>query len=191
MNKKIGFIFLFGLVTIFSYQNCYQPQKQTEKNMDSMPVPNEVVLVDQSIEKVSFTESVIINQELNGKIISVKSNSIFEIDYQSGRIFQKDQNTGEVLNQYCLQSELKSELVQILETSKVCFTEKEIPAGQVCATVIQNPYSKILTSKEEYKLGYATDSCESQKVDLCDNNGELLKGWWKHVYTNLNSQTCP
>lgn len=191
MNKKIIYIFLFGLITIFSYQNCYQPQKLAEKNVDSAPVSSEVALVDQSIEKITFTESVIVNQEINGKTISVKTNALFEIDYQSGRMLQKDQNTDEVLNQYCLSSNLKVELIQILEGSKVCFVQKEIPAGQVCAAVIQNPYSKILTSKDEYQLGYATDSCESQKVDLCDNNGELLKGWWKHVYTNISSLTCP
>ena len=91
---------------------------------------------------------------------------------------------------YCLSDELKSELESILKVATICKNENEKPIDQVCAQDLKKPYAKILTEKNQYELGSATDSCGTGAVDLCGDEPLLLKGFVSHLKSKLETLSC-
>lgn len=114
-------------------------------------------------------------------------NSAFAIDLQTGEIANLDKSSGQ---KFCLSQGELSELQAILSTASVCIPpERDASDGRLCAQVMREPYAELLSGNGSFRLGEASDSC-SQALDLCDGQGDLLKGFIAHIKSNLSSRIC-
>lgn len=192
--KPIWVSFLTGFAILFSFQNC-------QKN----PLLDELTFYSKNpmavnVNKINLSEKIInefqfINREnediiKNGQTFTLVTNNVYHVDLVTGRILSESEFS-QVKKNYCLTEALRSELNSILKSSSVCQTgNKQRVADQVCLQVIKTPYAIIITDKDQFELGSASDGCESNLVDLCDEGPELLKGFIAHLKLQLNSLGC-
>lgn len=188
-------VIAFGIMTIlmlFSFQNCQKtpfPDEMTAQNLQSSVANNKVDLKNESIESVNFLIEENKTVQQAGHTYQVKYLKNLQIDLGTGIILESsdvDTNT----ENYCLTDELKSELIILLSSSQVCTTQPDIPANTLCTQVMKMPYAQVLTDKQQYNLGSATDGCGSNSVDLCDEQANLLKGYLQSLKQKYKQLSC-
>ncbi len=187
--------FVTGFLMLFSFQNC---QKNLSiDGLSSAPRgislssanPNKIALADERISAIDFlvSESQIVSK--NNRTMSLILNKTFEIELATGKILvETDFDSGQKV--YCLTEDLKAELDGILKSVSVCRSENDKPIDQVCTQVLKKPYAKILTDKNLFELGSATDGCGTGAVDLCADEPLLLKGFISHLKNKLDTLIC-
>ena len=180
------------LVLLVSFQNCQQPPHPDEingKNVLASGVISKVDLNEERVKNVNFIfeDQTIVNRA--GQDYTVKYNKTLQVDLTSGVIVQtSDLDAGS--NQYCLTEDLRVELVSILKSSQVCKSGVKQQSGQVCAQSIKLAYAELLTDREEFQLGYATDACGSNSIDLCEGQSNLLKGYIQALKNQYSQLSC-
>lgn len=150
---------------------------------------SKIALADEKVNAVDFvvSENQIVSK--NGRMISLIYNKTFEIDLATGKILvETDFEPGQKV--YCLTDELKTEIESILKVATICKSDSYRPIDQVCSQVLKKPYAKILTEKNQFELGSATDGCGTGAVDLCGDEPLMLKGFVSHLNNKLATLVC-
>ena len=121
----------------------------------------------------------------------VKFNKTLNLNLQNGKVIERtDLDATE--NIFCLSAEALQSLNAVLIKSKVCKFEKKQVTDQICAQIIKPAYLDLLTSTENYQLGYAPDSCANVTIDLCDQKTQLeLLDLVKKLAHSYSEKKCP
>ncbi len=197
--KPLWITFISGFIILFSFQNCQQPPHLDEINSISsngqiIMNSNKVTLSDHSIKNLQLFSKVQETMTKNGNsfsmIISRKYDFVFEGSILRSEFNVSSENS-DLVQTLCLTAELKSELQSILASASICKKSEEIhDSSLICAAVITPGYATLQTETEAYDLGAATDSCGTNSVDFCDSEASLLKGFIKHLDSQLLNLKC-
>ncbi|MEQ1722301.1 MAG: hypothetical protein ABL930_03940 [Pseudobdellovibrio sp.] len=188
-------LILGGLVVILtlllSFQNCQKPPHADEINQVSLgsSAAQKVDLNQEVIGSVNliFEDSKIVTKA--GHSYQVLYNKTLKVDLNTGVIVESSDINSNTAN-YCLNEELKSELVSILKASQVCKSGSVTSSQEVCGQAIQLPYAQLITSREQFDLGSASDTCGNNSVDLCEDQPSLLKGYIQNLKAIYKQQSC-
>lgn len=146
-------------------------------------------LGDQQVEQLKFFTDQDSQTVVSGKTYYIKDKKQFFLDYQTG-VFSMLDNSTETYQNYCLSSDLLIQIKDIISGASVCKTEPILTEGTVCSQVIMPPYAEVVTSNDVIQLGYASDSCGSNAVDLCEDQSAKLKQWIQTVSNQLSQFQC-
>lgn len=189
MTKHLVTAITTLFVLLFSFQNCQKTAFQDEVNSQSI-VSDKVDLKDESVESINFLIEDVQNVVQSGHTYQVKYFKKLQVDLQSGIILETSDINQET-DQYCLTANLKDELFNILNSSQVCTTQPELPPDTMCTQVMKMQYAELITSKQQFNLGSASNGCGSNAIDLCGDSAALLKNFsesLKKEYKNLACQ---
>lgn len=195
MNRNQIVLIVVPFLLIFGYQNCQKSNFETTGN--SVVPPSETVstqdlqkisLAQESLQSIQFKVAEVSKVVHGSTYYSVVKNILYSFDLNSGDLHVIDQSSGSD-QKYCLSESLKSQLNLLLSSSSICKTQMKINEGQVCAQVIKESYANIITNRDEFQLGSASDSCGSNAVDLCEGS-DPLKNWFKSIQENLPGLVC-
>jgi len=188
--KIVGVVVITLLAGFVAFQNCQQaPHPEDLSNSAAQSSANKTDLRGQKVSEVSF--SILENETVtrNSGSYEVAVNKTIKISLPSGQIVVSSDLDSQQ-NHYCLTETLTNEITQIIKTSQVC-KNPEPPAGQLCTMVVKLPYAEIITEKETFSLGGASDGCGSNGFDLCEEQAAVLKGFMATLKTNYKSFACP
>lgn len=181
-----------ALILLLSFQNCQKPPHPDEINQSALNLQGGSQKIDLNHEVVESVN--LIYQD--SKVVS-KANNSYTVVYN--KTLQVDLNTGIILESsdietvtanYCLTEALKNELVSILKSSQVCKSGAQV-SGQVCGQSMKLPYAQLITSRDQFDLGSASDTCGSNAIDLCDAQPDLLKGYIQNLKSQYKQLSCP
>lgn len=179
---------LLGIVILFSFQNCqkspYADEISTLVTVNASS--NQVDLSKESLDQVNFivSEKEIVTK--NNQNFEITVNKNIEIDLASGVVHILS-DLGDSATA-CLTESLKLELVSILKSSQICQSEPGAP-DQICTQVITPAYAQIKTSNDQFDLGFSSNGCGHNVLDLCGDQANLLHGYiqaLKNQYKNLS-----
>ncbi len=187
IKMKIKSIIFLVVVLFFSYQNCSQTQFADETSQKSQNVVSSQKLSDLQVQNLKFfTEKDSEIQKGDHKFY-VKTKTLYSLDTESGVLAEHDQ-AADTLNTYCLNTELLSEIRSLISGSSICRSGPS--TAEACAQVITEPYAELVTASDLIQLGLASDACGSNKIDLCDDQSSVLKGWIESVHSQLPQLGC-
>ncbi len=194
--KPLWITFIAGFVILFSFQNCQNPPHMDE--ISTIAVNGQIV----SGGKITLSEHQIKGLQLvskfqetivkNGTSFSVISDRRYDFAFDGSNLkkeFIASSELNAASDTFCLNDELKNELQSILVSASIC-EKSDQDADQLCAAVILPEYASLQTEADSYSLGAATDSCGSNSVDLCGSEPDLLKGYTKHLDSQLQNLKC-
>lgn len=181
------------LILLFSFQNCQKPPYPdviSSQNLKTIGSTGKIDLNQEVVDSVSFLVQATKTVTQAGSFYQINYNKILNIDLKTGIISESSDMSSETVN-YCLTESLKDELVAIIKSSQICRTQPTLQEGAVCAQVVKMPYAQLFTSREQFDLGSASDSCGSNGVDLCGDQVNLLKGYIEAVKNQYQQLVCP
>ncbi len=201
-RKKIAVIALvsgFSVITLL-FQNCSKSAiginalensgiatSLKNSNGNTNASTESINLRNENIQSVDLLVQGSQTVEQNGRTFSVKSNDRIKVDLQSGQILLESEIGSNAV--HCLSAELKSELVDILKSSKIC--KVQAAAGNnVCTQSVERSYAEIHTSRDDLKLGNNEDKCAAQYIDLCDEQSKMLRGVAQAIKNKIASLNC-
>ncbi len=174
------------LTVLFVFQNCQQPpypDQISSQDFNAAGNSKGINLDQESLQTISLIISTSKDITKAGNTYQLNYNKNLQIELKTGTILETS-NMDNDSKLYCLNESLKNELVSILKSSQVCRTQPKLPEGTVCTQVIKSPYAQLVTDKEQFDLGSASDGCGSNTIDLCGDQSSILKAY----ITNLNNQ---
>ncbi len=187
IKMKIKSIIFLVVVLFFSYQNCSQKQFADETSQKSQNVVSSQKLSDLQVQNLKFfTEKDSEIQKGDHKFY-VKTKTLYSLDTESGVLAEHDQ-AADTLNTFCLNTELLNEIRSLISSSSICRSGPS--TAEACAQVITDPYAELVTAGDLIQLGSASDACGSNKIDLCDDQSSVLKGWIESVHSQLPQLGC-
>lgn len=193
MNRnQIAFI-VAPLLLIFGYQNCQKANLDAVRVEDSMISESSlnlkvVKLESERVESLQF-KSREISQVVHGSnSISLVKILIYDFDIATGEFYIIDEDA-QTNVRYCLNENLKNQIIQFLYASSVCKGGQTSSPEVMCTQAIQEGYANLITNREQFRLGYASDGCGNNAIDLCDG-AEDLKSWFAHVRSQLPNLQC-
>lgn len=180
------------LILLLSFQNCQKPPHPDEINQSALNLAGSAQKIDLNQEVVEsinliYQDSKVVTKASNN--YTVIYNKTLQIDLNTGIILESSDIDSNTAN-YCLTESLKSELVSILKASQVCKAGNQ-PSGQVCGQAMRLPYAQLITSRDQFDLGSASDTCGSNAIDLCDSQPDLLKGYIQNLKSQYKQLPCP
>lgn len=182
-----------GFILLISFQNCQKPPHPDEiagQNLYSSGTVNKVDLNQESVQTANFMvpdlKSV---THSSGNVYQVKYNKILNIDLASGAITETSDYDSSSRS-FCLSDDMKDELVSLLKSSQVCQMGRQSAAGQVCDQSVRVAYAEIVTDREQYNLGWASDGCGNNSVDLCADQATHLKAYIQALNSQYESMSC-
>lgn len=187
IKSKHKKLILLVLVLFFSYQNCSHsefpgsPLQKTDLSSHS--------LSDMQVQQLKFFIQQESEMQKGSYKFMVKTTNSYSLDPESG-VLAEHNEASDSLSTYCLSSELLTQVRNIISSSSVCQAGSVPEEGTVCAQVIENPYAELITPSEVIRLGYATDACGANRVDLCENQSTALKNWISTVHDQLPQLQC-
>lgn len=187
IKMKIKSIIFLVIVLFFCYQNCSQKQFADETSQNSQNVVSSQKLSDLQVQNLKFFTEKDSELQKGAHTFYVKTKTLYSLDTESGVLAEHDQ-AADTLNTYCLTTELLNEIRSILGSSSVCQGGKS--TDEACAQVIVEPYAELVTANDVIQLGSASDACGSNKVDLCEDQSSVLKGWIESVRGQLPQLGC-
>lgn len=195
MNRnQIAFI-VVPLLLIFGYQNCQKANLNASQNendiiSESPTAQNLQVrnLENERIESLQFKSREISQVNHNGGTYSLVSYLIYDFDIGTGEFYVINEEA-QTNVRYCLNDIFKNQVVTLLYASSVCKGGAILSADQMCTQAIQDGYANLITQREQFRLGYASDGCGSNAVDLCDGSADL-KNWFASVKSQLSNFKC-
>lgn len=187
IKMKIKSILFLVVVLFFCYQNCSQQKLSGETSQKSQNVVSSQKLSDLQVQNLKFfTEKDSEIQKGDHKFY-VKTKTLYSLDTESGVLAEHDQ-AADTLNTYCLNTELLNEIRSLISDSSICRSGPS--TAEACAQVITDPYAELVTASDMIQLGSASDACGSNKIDLCDDQSSVLKGWIESVHSQLPQLGC-
>lgn len=190
--KWIGGAVAIVLAGFVAFQNCQQAPHPDDlsslaKNADANSMKADLQGLKISEVNFLFSETETANRSSGSYQILV--NKTLKVFLPSGEIILSSDLDSKT-NRYCLTETLTNEILHILKTSQVC-KKPDPPAGQICTMAVKLPYAEIITEKETFSLGGASDGCGSNSFDLCGDQAAVLQGFIASVKTNYKSFSCP
>jgi len=201
LNRKTVAIssLALGLVgTTLLFQNCSKSAIGLNALDSSAIVTNlnsannkssgdKISLKDENIQTIDLLVQSSQTVEKNGRSFSLKSNDMLKVDLASGQVVLESEMGANLV--HCLSAELKLELVNILNSAKICKIQAT-EGNSVCTQSVERAYAAIHTSREDFKLGNNEDKCAAQYVDLCDERSKMLQGLAQAIKNKLASLVC-
>ncbi len=187
---KIMGAIVASIAIVFTFQNCQKAPFADE--IASQYRSNPAQKIDLKNEKISQLDVFIDESETitrSGRSFQLMVTKTLQIDLNSG-VLQAVSDSGGAPVQYCLNENLKNELLGILKTSQICKTPSTPPAGTMCSMAIIPAYAQLLTDVSQYNLGYANDGCKTNMDDLCGDKSAMLKGFIAALKTNYKTLIC-
>lgn len=185
-------ILITGLL-LFTYQNCSQSAsgtwEQESVDQSSAAVSGTITFGDTKVQEIKFYTDVPGQFSKNGKTFFIKEKRQFILDMHNAVISEQTMQ-GENIAHYCLTEDLAQEIHDIMNTSSVCKNDNSVNEGTLCAAVITPPYAEIVTDSARLALGYATNSCGKNSVDLCGHQPNILKSWFQNIKAQLGNLPC-
>ena len=197
--KPLWITFFLGFGVLFSFQNCQKAPYADEINAISrngqlVQNPNKVVLAEQRLVQFQLFSKAQQTVFKNGNAFSLVVNRIYEFNFDSagvGKQFAVSSENETRSSNLCLSEQLQSELQNIIAAAAICKKSEPISdPNRLCAAVIVPAYASIQTESERFNLGAATDACLTNSVDFCNDEGTLIKGFTKHLDTQLSVLNC-
>lgn len=185
--KVKQFVFL-TIILLFSYQNCSRNNFTEKTSLDSQDTDSKK-LSDLQVQQVKFYTQQDREMQKGTHKFLVKTTNSYSLDPETGILAEYDEST-DSLSTYCLSTELLAQMRSLVSNSSVCKSNDVVPEGTVCAQVIQRPYAEIVTPNEVIQLGYASDACGANKVDLCSDQPDVFKAWISTVQSQLPQLQC-
>ena len=194
--KPLWITFIAGFVILFSFQNCQNPPHMDELGTIStngqLVSSGKITLSEHQIKSLQliskFQETIV----KNGTSFSVISDRRYDFAFDGSNLrkeFIASSELNAASENLCLNDDLKNELQSILVSASIC-EKPDQKSNQMCAAVIVPEYANLQTEADTYNLGAATDSCGSNSVDLCGSEADLLKGFTKHLDSQLQNLKC-
>lgn len=195
MNRNQIILIVVPFLLIFGYQNCqkssFDPAATDLKNpSESVSAQSEqtIILANESLEGLQFKSSQLSQVPHGATTVSVVKSLLYSFDLANGEFHVVDQSAQTDLK-YCLSESLKAQVSTLLSSASVCKGGPKVADGTVCTQALQEGYANIITNREDFHLGSATDGCGSNAVDLCEGSTQL-KNWFKSVQANVSSLNC-
>lgn len=190
--KWIGGAAVILLTGLVAFQNCQPAPHPSDLSNAAQNVDASVAKTDLQGQKISavnflFSEPETVTRSSGSYQVVI--NKSMKVSLPSGEIILGSDLDGKI-SRYCLTETLTTELINILKTAQVC-KKPDPPAGQVCTMVVQLPYAEIISEKETYALGAASNGCGSNSFDLCGEQAAVLQGFITFVKANYKSFQCP
>lgn len=184
---KTKHIVFLVLVLLFSYQNCSRSNFADETSQQLQSPSEGQSLADMQVQQLKFFTEQNSEMQKGSYKFYVKTKLNYVLDPDSGVLAEHDESTGD-LKTYCLSHELLADVRSILSRSSVCRGGPS--ATEACAQVIQEPYAEIVTANDVIQLGSASDACGSNRIDLCEDQSSILRGWIDSVRAQLSQLNC-
>lgn len=184
---KIKSIIFLVIVLFFSYQNCSQQKLSDEPSQKALNKVDSQNLSELQVQNLKFYTEKDSEIQKGAHKFYVKTKTLYSLDTESGVLAEHDQ-AADTLNTYCLNAELLTEVRMIISNSSVCRSGPS--TAEACAQVITEPYAELTTSNDVIQLGSASDACGSNKIDLCDEQANILRGWIESVHSQLPQLGC-
>lgn len=180
-------------VLLVSFQNCQKPPHPDEiasrDGSYALGVVSKVDLNEESVQEAAFmVDGVTSVTHPSGHVYQVQHKKTLSVDLATGHMVVSSEMDG-TTSTYCLTDEMKEELITLLRSSQVC-QMGEPPQGQVCAQSVQEPYAELQTDRQKFSLGYASDACGSNAIDLCGEQVNMLKGYIQALNSQYSAMAC-
>jgi hypothetical protein len=189
--KFVGALIATALVGFLAFQNCQKapnPNDISAPAGEAHPISGKFDLQTEKISEISFIfqEPETVTKKSNSYQIEVNKN--LKINLLNGEMdLTSDLDSSS--KKLCLTETLLNELNSILKTSQIC-KAAPITDGRMCTQVMKLPYAVLVTEKENFSLGSATDGCGSNAVDLCAEQKSLLQGFVASLKTRYLGFVC-
>jgi hypothetical protein len=157
---------------LLSFQNC---SEQSGKNHSSTNVLPQTKVQDPSLAQATHVD-----------ILTRDESQRISLDLRTGEMTQKSQ-VGAV-DRKCLSESMRAQILDLMNNSDLCQFEEPGPAV-ACAMVYSAPYSEIHWPDKSIKVGEARSSCQKD-IDLCGQDGKILRGLLRDVVTRWSEWSC-
>ena len=193
MTLRKTLLIIAPIILIFGYQNCQKSNfENLPQSVNYVPADHQlkqvIPLNQESVVSLQFKSDRVIEVYQAGQKYSVIKSFLYDFNLANGQISVIDQQS-ETNEKYCLTDLLKKQIDALIEKSSICKSGDQNVAGQVCAQVIKDGYANLITNRDQFKLGSATDSCGSNQIDLCEN-ADQLKAWFESLKPQLETMRC-
>jgi hypothetical protein len=191
MNRSQIILIVMPFLLIFGYQNCQKSNFESSKNSVSSTAGLEaqsISLANESVQRIQFKSNKVVQVVRGASSFSVVKNFLYDFDLVSGDFYVKDIQA-DISEKYCLPEALKNQINLLLSSSSVCKYSAVRTNDQVCTQVIQDGYANLITNRDQFSLGYSSDSCGSNRVDFCGDPAQI-KMWFENIKPLISSLVC-
>jgi len=186
------FVTLAGLaiVAVLAFQNCNKMSKAGEDGVDESQKAQatRIDIVPADISKVMFYVMAPQTVTRSGKSFSLMTRMTLSIDMQTGVLTESSDETKS--RTFCPPEKMMNDMAGILGDSQVCKWGHVSSPGTMCTMALMEPYAEVAMADDMWPLGYASDGCLNNLIDLCDNRGTLLKEWVTQMSASYTSYDC-
>jgi hypothetical protein len=184
MGKRILLLSLTACLLVLSFQNCSKVVQNDSLFFKSPTSDN------SNFEKTAFTEFrelwiPLINLPANSTLGANPQASWLTVDLNSGEMSLVDDYGKWLSSKGNVMGSGFSSLQSIIVSSNVCTPINNKIPNQMCTQVYTYPYAKVRNGASDVNLGEQRSGCEIP-VDLCDNQGPVLKSWIQNLISSLN-----
>lgn len=187
--KSLTGLIAFSVVVLFAFQNCNKAAFHSEmagRNLDVTIEKLNVGELNVGAIQLFIPDSKVVTQ--SGSTYQLKYNKILEINLDSGEMIASNDVDADV-GQYCVPAEVMTEMTDMLKSAQICREQQSLAAGTVCATVLVNPYAKLLTSGSDVNLTDKSNPC-GFRADLCGDAKVQFQDMIKRMSAAYTSYTC-
>jgi hypothetical protein len=179
------------VISFFAFHNYNKNKSKKSKAYSDYSVTELADLSQKNLLSAVFYADALKTVKKGNSSFQVKHQAILTLNMQSGKIIERNDLDSEERT-FCISEESLQSLNNLLMQSKVCKFEKTQSAQVVCAQVIKPAYLDLMLSTENFSLGYASDSCGTSTVDLCDESQRVqLAALIKDLGQSYSDKTCP
>ena len=169
MKKYVPVLVASGIL-LLSFQNCSQQQASLQAGANT-PAQTKI-------------EDPVLSQAQSLDILTQEDQKV-SLDLRTGELTQDV--SGQVVKK-CLPESMRAEILDVLANSNLCETPDPGPEV-LCAQIYGAPYSEIHWADKSIKVGEVMSSCHKD-VDLCGQDGKLLRGLLRDVVSRWNEWSC-
>ncbi len=172
MKKYLPVLVISGVLLV-TFQNCSRQSINSGAGTDSSASLPQSKIADPTLAQAESLD------------ILTQSDDVVNLNLTSGEMIQNVQG---VLVKKCLSEDELGKLQDLLSNSQLCQFDPPGP-DVLCAQVYSSPYSEIHWTDKSVKVGEAYSSCQ-KNIDLCGNDGLLLRSLLKDILTRWNEWSC-
>lgn len=196
MNRNQILLIIVPFLLIFGYQNCqkssFDPAETSLKNSSESTFINDKQTIPLQNEKLERLQFKVMNLQ-NGLTVKNSypiSSTKHDVDLMNGVVYVTHPGQNDLVAvKYCLTPDLLKIINSLLYSDSICISSPPRKEGSVCSQVLKEGYASLMTNRDEFELGSATDSCGSRTIDLCQNS-EKVKSWIEMVKSQSPVLNC-
>jgi hypothetical protein len=169
MKKYMPVLVASGIL-LLSFQNCSQKGSNLQAGSNT---PAQTKIEDPVLSQAQSLD------------ILTQGDQHVSLNLQTGELVQ---NVGGVEVKKCLPVSMQAEILDVLASSNLCESAQPGP-DMLCAQIYSAPYGEIHWADKSVIVGEAYSSCH-KGVDLCGQDGMLLRGLLRDVVSRWNEWSC-